>query len=152
MFGIKVAERNSHLRLGGFSCSAFLQKVLAQKTMDVWNHVENHVENHVARQLCVEKILTGALFVGHVKTDLDSIAGAIGGACLWQGTATRAEKELNGEIMYALKWAGPGVEHGGTGWKVDSFSAVGRRSPSTESYFHGRLSSCGLDILLEHLS
>ena len=58
------------------------------------------------RQLCVERILKGALFVGHVKTDLDSIAGAIGGACLWQGTATRAERDLNGEIMYALKWAG----------------------------------------------
>ena len=52
--------------------------------------------------------MQGALFVGHVKTDLDSIAGAIGGACLWQGTATRAERDLNGEIMYALKWAGQG--------------------------------------------
>ncbi|CAJ1453196.1 unnamed protein product [Effrenium voratum] len=57
-------------------------------------------------QLCVEKILKGALFVGHVKTDLDSVAGAIGGACLYQGTACRAERELNGEIMYALRWAG----------------------------------------------
>mmetsp|Transcript_57386 Transcript_57386/g.101817 ORF Transcript_57386/g.101817 Transcript_57386/m.101817 type:complete len:554 (-) Transcript_57386:98-1759(-) len=57
-------------------------------------------------QLCVEKILKGCLFVGHEKTDLDSIAGAIGGAYLWRGQATSAEKELNGEIMYALKWAG----------------------------------------------
>ncbi|CAE7214591.1 ppaC, partial [Symbiodinium sp. KB8] len=57
-------------------------------------------------QLCVEKILQGCLFVGHVKTDLDSVAGALGAAALWRGTAARAEKELNGEIMYALKWAG----------------------------------------------
>ncbi|OLP80665.1 hypothetical protein AK812_SmicGene38891 [Symbiodinium microadriaticum] len=38
-------------------------------------------------------------FVGHVKTDLDSVAGALGAAALWRGTAARAEKELNGEIM-----------------------------------------------------
>jgi len=80
----------------------------------VFEHLELRLESNkydthdCHRQLCVEKILQGALFVGHVKTDLDSIAGAIGGACLWQGTATRAERDLNGEIMYALKWAGQG--------------------------------------------
>merc|ERR1719277_1313371 len=57
-------------------------------------------------QVCVEKILEGCLFVGHVKTDLDSVAGAIGAACLWRGVATRAEREFNGEIAYALKFAG----------------------------------------------
>lgn len=57
-------------------------------------------------QLCVERILEGCLFVGHAKTDLDSIAGAIGAAHLWRGVATRAERELNGEIQYALNYAG----------------------------------------------
>lgn len=57
-------------------------------------------------QVCVEKILEGCLFVGHVKTDLDSVAGAIGGATLWRGVATRAERKVNGEIEYALKFAG----------------------------------------------
>ncbi|CAE8613442.1 unnamed protein product [Polarella glacialis] len=45
---------------------------------------------------------------GSPRTDLDSIAGAIGGATLWRGTAVRAERELNREIMYALNW--PGLE------------------------------------------
>lgn len=57
-------------------------------------------------QICVEKILEGCLFVGHVKTDLDSIAGAIGAAALWKGVATRAERQVNGEIEYALEFAG----------------------------------------------
>ncbi|CAK9072801.1 unnamed protein product [Durusdinium trenchii] len=80
-----------------------MAKDLAEEFQD---KVANPTAEAFIEQLCVEKILQGALFVGHVKTDLDSIAGAIGGACLWQGTATRAEMDLNGEIMYALKWAG----------------------------------------------
>jgi len=57
-------------------------------------------------ELCVRRILEGCLFVGHVKTDLDSVAGAIGAAHLWNGSPARAELELNGEIMYALEFAG----------------------------------------------
>lgn len=57
-------------------------------------------------QVCVENILEGCLFIGHVKTDLDSVAGAIGAAHLWRGVATRAERQLNGEIEYALQFAG----------------------------------------------
>ena len=79
-------------------------------SLNTWNCVLNptSMTPMTVTGSSVEKILQGALFVGHVKTDLDSIAGAIGGACLWQGTATRAERDLNGEIMYALKWAGQG--------------------------------------------
>lgn len=54
----------------------------------------------------VSRILRGATFVGHVNTDLDSIAGAIGAANLYQGTAAKAQRELNGEITYALEFAG----------------------------------------------
>ena len=47
------------------------------------------------------KILRGATFVGHINTDLDSIAGAIGAANLYDGVAAKAQAELNGEIMSA---------------------------------------------------
>lgn len=57
-------------------------------------------------QLCVENCLQGCIFVGHAKTDLDSVAGAIGAAHLWKGIATRAEREVNGEILFMLQEAG----------------------------------------------
>lgn len=51
----------------------------------------------------VSSALKGAVFVGHVNTDMDSIAGAIGAAALYKGTATKAEMELNGEIKFVLE-------------------------------------------------
>merc|ERR1740121_609705 len=80
---------------------------MAQKLADDFNsRGENPQAEAFIEQVCVEKILEGCLFVGHVKTDLDSIAGAIGAACLWRGVATRAEQSYNGEIAFALKFAG----------------------------------------------
>ena len=38
----------------------------------------------------------------HVNTDLDSIAGAIAAADLYDGVAARAEEDFNGEIAHAL--------------------------------------------------
>jgi len=53
------------------------------------------------------KQLQGALFVGHLVTDLDSVGGAIGAAELYGGTAVLAS-EINSETEFALeKW---GVE------------------------------------------
>ena len=46
--------------------------------------------------------LVGALFCGHVVTDLDSIAGAIGAAHLYGGTPARAS-DINSETTFALK-------------------------------------------------
>jgi inorganic pyrophosphatase/exopolyphosphatase len=46
--------------------------------------------------------LAGAVFCGHVMTDLDSIAGAIGAAYLYGGDAARAS-EINTETEFALK-------------------------------------------------
>lgn len=42
--------------------------------------------------------------MGHVNTDLDSVAGAVGAATLFGGTASLAEpcEKLNGEITFAL--------------------------------------------------
>ena len=45
--------------------------------------------------------LRGAIFVGHLVTDLDSIAGAIGAAELYGGVAARAS-EINSETAFAL--------------------------------------------------
>ena len=47
-------------------------------------------------------ILEDAVFVGHVVTDLDSIAGAIGAAHLYGGEAARAS-EINTETAFALE-------------------------------------------------
>jgi len=52
--------------------------------------------------------LCKAVFVGHINTDLDSVAGAMGAAALFGGTAALAEPldKLNGEIVFALKNCG----------------------------------------------
>ena len=46
--------------------------------------------------------LSGALFCGHLVTDLDSIAGAIGAAELYGGFAGRAS-DVNSETAFALE-------------------------------------------------
>ena len=50
--------------------------------------------------------LRDGIFVGHIKTDLDSIAGAIGAATLFDGIPAAAQRDLNGEIQFALDFAG----------------------------------------------
>lgn len=60
----------------------------------------------IIEQITVADILKGCLFVGHIKTDLDSVAGAIGAANLFGGTPATAERTLNGEVHFALKYAG----------------------------------------------
>eukprot|EP00929_Paragymnodinium_shiwhaense_P056780 TRINITY_DN28431_c0_g1_i1.p1 TRINITY_DN28431_c0_g1~~TRINITY_DN28431_c0_g1_i1.p1 ORF type:complete len:537 (+),score=107.40 TRINITY_DN28431_c0_g1_i1:71-1612(+) len=50
----------------------------------------------------VRPAIEGCIFVGHLATDLDSIAGAIGAAELYGGVACKSEAVLNGEIKYAL--------------------------------------------------
>jgi manganese-dependent inorganic pyrophosphatase len=51
--------------------------------------------------------LSGALFCGHLMTDMDSIAGAIGAAELYGGIPARAS-EVNSETSFALQqWHAP---------------------------------------------
>lgn len=57
--------------------------------------------------LFLPEILNDAIFVGHLVTDLDSVAGAIGAAALYGGTAAIAS-EINSETRFALEY-----------WKVD---------------------------------
>lgn len=56
-------------------------------------------------ELFLPEVLRDALFVGHLVTDLDSVAGAIGAAALYGGTATLASK-VNSETQFALDYWG----------------------------------------------
>ena len=53
----------------------------------------------------------GCLCVGHTNTDMDSVAGAIGAAELYDGRACLSQppKDLNGEIMYSIDFARSGA-------------------------------------------
>jgi len=48
------------------------------------------------------QLLSGALFCGHLVTDMDSIAGAIGAAELYGGIPSRAS-EINSETAFCLE-------------------------------------------------
>ena len=50
----------------------------------------------------IPSTLSGAIFCGHLVTDLDSIAGAIGAAELYGGVPARAS-EVNSETAFALQ-------------------------------------------------
>ncbi len=57
--------------------------------------------------LFLPEILKRAVFVGHIVTDLDSVAGAIGAAALYGGTPALAS-DINSETEFALKeWGIP---------------------------------------------
>ena len=50
-------------------------------------------------------VLESAIFCGHLVTDMDSIAGAIGAADLYGGVAARAS-EINSETVFCLEYWG----------------------------------------------
>lgn len=55
-------------------------------------------------ELWLPELLSDSVFVGHLVTDLDSVAGAIGAASLYGGTPALAS-EVNSETQFALeKW------------------------------------------------
>ena len=67
--------------------------------------LQNFVKSDGAIGLYTPKELEGAVFCGHLVADLDSIAGAIGGALLYGGHAARAS-EMNSETDWALDYWG----------------------------------------------
>lgn len=73
---------------------------------EIRSHVERPQAEGFLEKTLHNRMLRGCVFVGHIKTDVDSIAGAIGAAHLWKGIAAKSETELNGEIRFALKFAG----------------------------------------------
>jgi manganese-dependent inorganic pyrophosphatase len=57
--------------------------------------------------LFLPDVLKNAVFVGHIVTDLDSVAGAIGAAALYGGTPALASK-INSETVFAFQeWGVP---------------------------------------------
>jgi manganese-dependent inorganic pyrophosphatase len=57
--------------------------------------------------LFLPAVLKNAVFVGHIVTDLDSVAGSIGAACLYGGTAALAS-QINSETMFCFQeWKVP---------------------------------------------
>lgn len=78
--------------------------------------IEKEVESHLVQahevvthlpptptvQAYIPQALSGAIFCGHLVTDLDSIAGAIGAAELYGGVPARAS-EVNSETAFALQ-------------------------------------------------
>jgi len=89
-------ETETDRALGSYDAMA--SKVLAS----LRNHAQKPTVEGFVEDTFIHPALKGCAFVGHVATDLDSIAGAMGAAELFEGTATKAEAELNGEIKYAL--------------------------------------------------
>lgn len=97
---------------------------LAQALLDRQDTIESadmHNPEAFAEKHCHSTYLpSGCYYFGHVNTDMDSVASAIGAAYLFDGVACRSERSLNGEITFALefaqydKWAGrSGVDAAG---------------------------------------
>ena len=93
-----------NLNLDDLSNHKEILSSLTNKFKENWSRglgCESFVEDTFMRTM-----LRGSIFVGHVNTDLDSIAGAICAADLFGGISARAEEKMNGEIEYALKYVG----------------------------------------------
>jgi inorganic pyrophosphatase/exopolyphosphatase len=69
---------------------------------------QQHDEDLSTYDGLIRERLAQAVFVGHINTDMDSVAGAIGAAALFGGTPaiSEAADSLNGEILFALKNCG----------------------------------------------
>lgn len=71
--------------------------------------LQNFVRDDTGVGMYVPDELKDAVFCGHLVADLDSIAGAIGGALLYGGRAARAS-EINSETAWALDYWGYDLE------------------------------------------
>ena len=93
---------------------------IVRKQTEVEKQVLNHESqaDEIVHALCkteslpeidlfLPDVLNGAVFVGHIVTDLDSVAGAIGAAELYGGMPALASK-INSETMFAFQeWGVP---------------------------------------------
>jgi len=80
------------------------EQVIAKE--EVAENIVDSLKEHKV-DLFLPEILKDAVFVGHLVTDLDSVAGAIGAAELYGGIPALASK-INSETQFALDY-----------WKVD---------------------------------
>ena len=124
-------NNNNHPRYHGGGAEALRLKAgtdgkqyegdIVRKQTEVEKQVLSHESqsNEIVRSLAVTEsrlpevdlflpdVLKGAVFVGHIVTDLDSVAGAIGAAELYGGTPALASK-INSETTFAFQeWGVP---------------------------------------------
>jgi hypothetical protein len=93
-----AGEMQSATEKAVIACDQVVTKFLEKMK----ERVDSPAEEAFLEETYVTRCLQNCVFVGHLATDVDSIAGAIGAAELFGGIATRSEPELNGEIMYVL--------------------------------------------------
>jgi len=75
---------------------------VAEEIVDTLPKESDSKANLPLVNLFLPEVLRNAVFVGHVVTDLDSVAGAIGGAALFGGIPAIASN-INSETEFALK-------------------------------------------------
>jgi manganese-dependent inorganic pyrophosphatase len=81
------------------------ETTLERGTREKWNEGQRllkHLPTSEGQSDAFFPMLNDAIFVGHLVTDLDSIAGAIGAAHLYGGAPARAS-EVNTETSFALE-------------------------------------------------
>ena len=79
-----------------------LEVEVAARHVAAESFIQNLPSSMNPAQVYFPSMLSGALFCGHLVTDMDSIAGAIGAADLYGGTACRAS-EVNSETLFCLE-------------------------------------------------
>jgi inorganic pyrophosphatase/exopolyphosphatase len=96
------APRVSHIKVHTYREDTKLEKAVDE----AWEEAETFVDKMPTEKkeddLTFLPGLTDAVFCGHLMADLDSIAGAIGAAYLYNGVAAKAS-EINSETKWALK-------------------------------------------------
>merc|ERR1740130_94585 len=86
------------------------EKTVVEKTLQVRQQVTMKMMNALMPKNDPKQAVSyspaeiaGAIFCGHIVTDCDSIAGAIGAAYLFGGTPAAAS-QLNAETLFALEY------------------------------------------------
>jgi inorganic pyrophosphatase/exopolyphosphatase len=83
-----------------------VKKTTVEREADKRREKAHEYVSHLPAEFSVKEYmpsqLSGAIFCGHLVTDLDSIAGAIGAAELYGGVPARAS-EINSETAFALQ-------------------------------------------------
>jgi inorganic pyrophosphatase/exopolyphosphatase len=90
--GIKIVRQRTTVEKEFYKRKAAAQSFITQLPKEPLPHVDAYIP----------PCLSGAIFCGHLVTDLDSIAGSIGAAELYGGYCARAS-DINTETAFALK-------------------------------------------------
>jgi manganese-dependent inorganic pyrophosphatase len=94
--GAKVVEKPSVIDNALMENSIDAKKIISYLKS---NQIPKEIQHNTWKYETLKK----CYFVGHLNTDLDSVAGAIGAADLFSGTPCLSENKINTEIKWALK-------------------------------------------------